>query len=378
MDEYYDRVQLDGASPEPKPEGPPPSYKPQLQCPTPLRRFNIQPREDEGREALPEYSSAISLEGVFLRKLEVEGAIHRANDRNWYKVVVTLQGTALTIRKYKSSGWFSRGATGKPQSPDSPADSRRGLLLKSYNLQHAEVGIAADYLKKSFVIRVRAEGDQFLLSCRKIEPFVLWLQSLFAAIDLAPPLEDRDLPRDMSVPRPRRRRIPRPAEQEPQVNGEQQEHIASQFPRLTGEAVPEPSTSCTISGLEFNAAPPPTSQPLRRRSSMIPLIMGVCTSTAVNSNAPNPNISPSTGKWAPRPPRTPWTEVQYARRCMATLTSRSPHKSRFVIMMGNRWVIDWATGKMTKWVPPTDSLPEYGDDGLEKIIVEAEREEEAT
>ena len=57
--------------------------------------------------------------------------------------------------------------------------------------------------RKRYVIRVRAEADQFLLSCNKIETFVLWLQSLFAAIDLAPPLDDRQIPRDLSIPRPR-------------------------------------------------------------------------------------------------------------------------------------------------------------------------------
>jgi len=118
----------------------PPSYDEFLS--TSLRRkFNIQPREDEGQEALPPYSCAICLENVFLRKTELQGAIHRAQDRNWYREVVTLQGTALTFHKYKGGNVF------KDTKSDIPVGNKRGSLLRSYNLQHAEVGVAADYLK---------------------------------------------------------------------------------------------------------------------------------------------------------------------------------------------------------------------------------------
>jgi hypothetical protein len=126
----------------------PPSYDADalLQSPYLRRKFNIQPREDEGREALPAYSSEISVENVFLRKMELEGAVHRAHDRNWYRVYVTLQGTALTFHKHKSSGllsaWSSEGGR-----VDIAVPTKKGQFLKSYNLQHADVGIAADYFK---------------------------------------------------------------------------------------------------------------------------------------------------------------------------------------------------------------------------------------
>ena len=126
---------------------PPPSYDADaiLQSPYSRRKFNIQPREDEGRETLPPYSSEISLENVFERKVELEGAIHRASDRNWYRVYATLQGTALTFHKSKS-GYFSAWSSDSGRS-DEVAEGKKGPFLKSYNLQHADVGIAADYFK---------------------------------------------------------------------------------------------------------------------------------------------------------------------------------------------------------------------------------------
>jgi hypothetical protein len=142
MDEYYhqDTVPID------RPESPP-AYDQFLHSPALRRRFNIQPREDEGRETLPPYSSAISLENVFMRKMELEGAVHKAQDRNWYRVMVTLQGTALTFHKCKTPGFFGVGMGGSKHSPDFPAGTTKGSFLRSYNLQHADVGIAADYLK---------------------------------------------------------------------------------------------------------------------------------------------------------------------------------------------------------------------------------------
>lgn len=140
MDEYYQQDDLPVDPPDD-----PPTYDALLESPTLRRRINVQPREDEGREVLPPYSSAISIQNVFLKKMELEGAVHKAQDRNWYRVVVTLQGTALKFHKFKGTALFSGKDDGG--KPDSSMDSKKGPFLRSYNLQHADVGIAADYSK---------------------------------------------------------------------------------------------------------------------------------------------------------------------------------------------------------------------------------------
>lgn len=107
------------------------------------RKYNIQPRPDEGREQLPAYSCTINLEAVFQKKNELEGAIHRAVDRNWNKVYVTLQGTLLSFYRCKGGSPFNLPSA----SPDMPAGVKKGMLIKSYNLQHGDVGVASDYHK---------------------------------------------------------------------------------------------------------------------------------------------------------------------------------------------------------------------------------------
>lgn len=410
MDEYYHQP----TTPV-EPQEAPPSYDDFLDSPALRRRFNIQPREDEGRETLPPYSTAISLENVFLRKMELEGAVHQATDRSWTRVMVTLQGTALTFHKCKTAGVFG-AMGGKKHSPDLPAGTSRGAFLRSYNLQHADVGIAADYLKKRYVIRVRAETEQFLLSCHKIETFVLWLQSLFAAIDLAPPLDDREIPQDLSIPRRVRRRNRAGItniERNDQLVREQEEIMRTHFPNLAdsvegsiaeeaedqvdgesiaeaesiieGEAEDDDSSSSftptpaltrspTFSSpsqasiLASSSASPPSffdrtahTRPSTSTPQTTSLLMRtrqrMVTSSTSSHAAPatNPSIS-ADGKWAPQHQWTHFYDMMYAKRCMAILTHRSPRKSNLVIMKGKQWIVDWTSGKLTRVSPP-----EYGE-----------------
>jgi len=139
MEEYYEHYDQH--------KGSPPEYDALISSARLQRKFNIQPRDDEGCEALPPYSCAISLENVFMKKNELEGAVHRSHDRNWHRVFVKLQGTALTFHKYKGSRVMESVLRDGSLNADMPDKRKKGSFLRSYNLQHADVGIAADYVK---------------------------------------------------------------------------------------------------------------------------------------------------------------------------------------------------------------------------------------
>lgn len=49
-------------------------------------------------------------------------------------------------------------------------------LIKQYTLQNAESGLAADYVKKRNVVRVRVEGEQFLLQTESAKDVVDWIE----------------------------------------------------------------------------------------------------------------------------------------------------------------------------------------------------------
>ncbi|KEQ57476.1 uncharacterized protein M437DRAFT_32670, partial [Aureobasidium melanogenum CBS 110374] len=74
-------------------------------------------------------------------------------------------------------------------------------LTQSYTLQGAEVGIANDYKKRNFVIRVRAEAEQFLLEVESLSVLLNVIHVLETAIDISLPLENRKMPGSSRYPR---------------------------------------------------------------------------------------------------------------------------------------------------------------------------------
>ena len=249
----------------------------------------ILPREEEGREGLPGYSCAIHIEGYMPRKLEFTAPGVQARDRAWKRQYFVLHGTSIKIFKFDlrthplpgEDDWsvvpadiagsdgppplhFHEGEYGVEQPGQghrfsielakakakeriiaSATASADNALVRHYSLQNAESGLAADYLKRKHVVRVRAEGEQFLLQAKDdrgvidlievrslprffsiMSPLVLTLplvslsllplptlQALQAATNVALDLDARPLPKFITLPRRRRRRRPaRPAD----------------------------------------------------------------------------------------------------------------------------------------------------------------------
>ncbi|KAJ3984896.1 hypothetical protein F5890DRAFT_1410669 [Lentinula detonsa] len=74
-------------------------------------------------------------------------------------------------------------------------------LIHSYTLQQAESGLGNDYLKRKNVIRVRMEGEQFLLQARDVTAVVDWIEGLHSAANIALDLDERPMPRGPLFPR---------------------------------------------------------------------------------------------------------------------------------------------------------------------------------
>lgn len=108
------------------------------------------------------------------------------------------------------------------------AKAGENRCVRHYTLQGAESGLAADYLKRRHVVRVRAEGEQFLIQAKDDRSVIDWIEAVSACLlQFAPSLESdactqlqaatntsldldvRPLPKFITLPR-RRRRRPRP------------------------------------------------------------------------------------------------------------------------------------------------------------------------
>ncbi|KAF8068790.1 hypothetical protein FPV67DRAFT_1489733 [Lyophyllum atratum] len=77
-------------------------------------------------------------------------------------------------------------------------------------MQNAESGLGNDYVKRKNVIRVRVEGEQFLLQARDVGDVVKWIEALQASANVALDLDERLMPKGPLFPRRRRRRNRRP------------------------------------------------------------------------------------------------------------------------------------------------------------------------
>lgn len=228
--------------------------------------------------------------------------------------------------------------------------------------------------RKKFVIRVRAETDQFLLSCNRIETFVIWLQSLFVAIDLAPPLDERQIPRDLSIPQPRQRRRPREGCVRFHGNVRNGELVRDQV-RIMERYYPHMISSADITADSDDSQDDaqdafPDDDDLGPSSSQSSLARPVTAPSHPSEYVPSSSLSrnrrprlfpnategrPSideSGKWRPNHHWSARYDIMYAKRCMAVLMHRSPRKSNYVIMKGKQWVVDWATGTVTRCDPP--------------------------
>ncbi|KAH8668338.1 hypothetical protein BX600DRAFT_434884 [Xylariales sp. PMI_506] len=316
-------------------------------------------------EPLPEYSCDLEAEGVFNMKMEIEDTIKRAEARNWHSVYVELRGTALSIYHVKKDWGLNRTVKSGPNvSPDNPPWVKKGSLEKTYTLLHADVGIAADYQKRRYVIRVRAETDQFLLSCIELPNFVKWLDILFAAINIAPALDERDFPRDQSIPRAARLRYFRGEDTTRQGGGGGSDgrrpapviHHSAMTPRIPPPPDTPPSSDSNLLHTPRTRnylSEPSSSSFVPHQPSQPPLSsLEPLPSRLSTTSYPNSDIQPETGKWRPRHEWTTAHDMVYAKLCYAVLLFRSPRKSNYVIAKGKKWFVDWTTGRMIRVLPP--------------------------
>ncbi|VEU19484.1 DEKNAAC100009 [Brettanomyces naardenensis] len=108
-------------------------------------------------------------------------------------------------------------------------------MAKSYSLQYGKVGLAIDYKKKKFTLRLRLETEQFLLQFPCAEAMVEWYSALCLGIDNALDLNRRAMPRYRTVPR-RRRHVRRTTERTPLIGRGRHHSIENLFRRRTGSS----------------------------------------------------------------------------------------------------------------------------------------------
>ena len=203
-----------------------------------------------GTELLPKYSCDVNAQAKMLLQLESINPLHGMGESDWREVYVVLRGTMLNFHRVKNNG--------------------PGSLLKSYTLQHAEVGLALDTehvilipqtklahliptsarrkawskdtslykAAKQTVARLRLETDQILIADGSEDLVCDMLNAISAGIDISISLDERTIPRQCTVPRRRRRqpRITNSADlNDPALIADQERILREMFPTFAAQ-----------------------------------------------------------------------------------------------------------------------------------------------
>ncbi|KAG2187034.1 hypothetical protein INT44_003262, partial [Umbelopsis vinacea] len=163
---------------------PPPAYSP----PPALLTRPVLPRPEEGYESLPRYSCSVYKMGYLLVKREMDRPGVKARNRSWRKLYLRLWGTSLAL--YNSE----------------PIDLQRTPKICTFSMHQADTGLALDYVKRRNVIRLKfMDGPQFLLRSADAIEIVSWVEHLQASSNVSTDIDQRKMPKFITLPRRRRR-----------------------------------------------------------------------------------------------------------------------------------------------------------------------------
>jgi hypothetical protein len=119
------------------------------------------------------YANSFDKRAHVLLKPELTDPTTQWPHRQWYRIVLQLQGTQVLLRQ----------------------TTVQLLCERPLSLQAAQVGLATGYQKKTFVFRMRVEGYQFLCAAASFAAAVSWVDTLNAAIAVSIDLDERKEPR---------------------------------------------------------------------------------------------------------------------------------------------------------------------------------------
>lgn len=335
-------------------------------------------------DILPTYSCAVNAEGRFLLQVESINPLHGVAEGEWREIYVVLRGTLLCLYRVK--------------------DARPGKLLRSYTLQHAEIGLATDTQyqvlipqtrlahliptaarEKAFqkdpgkykavrqhIMRLRVETDQILLADASESRIFNLINAISAGIDIAPALDERSLPRQNTVPRRRRRRQWLDGDlNDPILLAQQARILREMYPTFAEHPTAAHDNDAAVHG---STAAESESTPAREEDELDLAAMREDSHAATNGDTPNrPTISRQTtssslnhfsdtmlydtspenfnssGKWEPPHLQSASQALRYTRRCMPVLNADAVRASDILICHGKRVKINWRMELMEEW-----------------------------
>ena len=395
------------------------------------KTHRVAHKDDHGLDILPRYTCSVSAEAPVELCFEQNTPFDKFKKQEWTQAYAVLSGSLLRLHTVRrpTPGILSLNTD----------RSQAGRLIRAFSMQHAEVGIAADEPKqqllpkspyismlpeatieklkitephlfesvKRYFVRLRLEGEQLLFRLETSEDRSRWIDKLCAAVDIAPPIDDRTEPKYHTLPRRRRRRPPpsasavagpssssgqNPLPRDQSASGALAPVAESDIP-LQQTATIDPDAgeidnSLAFAGADMDSAPPPerssrVSVELVRRifsrrtasnfveqdpqSPMSPISPTISNTVAdtptspsqaepvpvkVNTKVPARMYPDDFIKWQPQFYIDSAQQIRYRRHCMPSLLYNSRRANDVIVHQGKRWKIDWTQEKLMPWPEP--------------------------
>ncbi|CAO3632137.1 unnamed protein product [Mucor hiemalis] len=154
-----------------------------FQMPAYLSHRVVLPREEEGKEDLPDYDCTVQKLGFIKVKCEYSLPGIRSTSRSWKYYYVHVYGTMIMAYSEKPT---ARQTKLKP--------------IWKYSMHGSEATVASDYLKERHVVRLRIEnGPQFLLNASTESSKKEWIASMETSMNISSDLDVRSMPQFITL-----------------------------------------------------------------------------------------------------------------------------------------------------------------------------------
>lgn len=359
-------------------------------------RLSSKRHAEVGREKLPDYSCTVNAESKVLLLVESLNPLNPStsvSDGEWKEVYMTLRGTLLSFYRLRDGG--------------------PGKMIRSYTLQHAEVGMAPDAQhtvlvpqtrfahviptatrrkawqkdpnlfrpERQTLFRLRVETDQIVLAHSSEDRINEFVHAISAAIDISHVIDERSIPRQCTVPRRRRRQQARLDGDlsDPALLAEQERIMQRMYPTFavqaaatrlelhrtpTDESPTGPAQTASrdeddldLATMREDFATPNAPAPVQDNSvSSRPAVSRQMTDSSVDSVLSTDMMYATSranfnadGKWQPPHTRSAAHIQRYARRCMPVLLTEAVRASDIIVCNGKRLKINWRMELLEEW-----------------------------
>ncbi|KAI8991084.1 hypothetical protein BDF20DRAFT_809871, partial [Mycotypha africana] len=167
------------------------------------------PREEDGKEDLPDYSCTVYKMGYVYIKKEYDMPHVKAKWRRWRKLYVELWGTVLKLYRTAPKATQQESTTTTTAMEHYPWLFRLPYQyyykyyycpIVSISLAGAEAARALDYFRRPNVLRLTTQqGPQLLMKLPSHVDMISWIEHLQAAINISLDLEQRPMPKFITI-----------------------------------------------------------------------------------------------------------------------------------------------------------------------------------